>query len=99
MTSTTAVIDGGLPIAKSGARLPVRPAVAERRCSSADSAARLAATAGDRPKIAGGEAGAADERAIDIGDRHQRARIVRLHGSAIKDADAVPAGEAPPEHG
>src|SRR5665213_1777413 len=41
----------------------------------------------DRHKLAGGQACAADQRAVDIVDRHQRDGIVRLDRAAIENAD------------
>src|SRR6185437_9445674 len=45
------------------------------------------AGADDRPEIGGDQARAADQRAVDIGHRHQFACVAGLHRSAIKDAD------------
>ena len=47
----------------------------------------LAATFSDRPKILGLEAGAADQAAVNIGQRDKLAGIVGFHGTAVQDTD------------
>ena len=44
----------------------------------------------DPEEIIGLEAGAADQRAVDIGDRHQFRGVRRLDRAAIEDPDLVP---------
>ena len=46
-------------------------------------------SAGDAEEVGGGEAGAADQGAVDIRDEQQLARIGRLHRTPVEDSDAV----------
>src|SRR5437879_288472 len=62
-------------------------------CSSPFSGLNLAATARDSPEIRGDKAGAAHQRAVDIGDGKQLACIGRLDRSAIEDAHLASFGE------
>ena len=62
------------------------------RLTSSDSIIFLARGFDDLREAARIEAGAADQRAIDVRLRHQFARVFRFHASAVLDADAVGRG-------
>src|SRR5947209_13942559 len=48
----------------------------------------LGAARGNRKEIGGLQAGATDQRAVDVGNRHQLRGIRRLDRAAIENADA-----------
>src|SRR5581483_4393620 len=58
-------------------------------CALAHASCASAVNAGDRQKFFGCEARAADQGAVDIINRHQLRGVVRLHRSAIEDADLL----------
>src|SRR5262245_32463293 len=51
----------------------------------------------DRQELVGLEAGAADQRAVDVGDAHQLLGVGGLDRSAIEDAHPLPRRAEPPD--
>src|SRR3954447_22200164 len=76
-------------MAASPARRSIGSALRTRAEASASSD-RLSTALRNRKKIRRLQAGATDERAVDICHRHQLGRIGRLHRTAIEDAHPGP---------